>query len=102
MQLITLFVASKVALWMRALKHHELVSLFNRYNALPSTRRMSGDAFEVYCHTIFSTRIEFDMVDFEFSGSQSQELEVLRATGISLDSVASLNVNPSHCRLRLE
>jgi hypothetical protein len=47
-QPISPFIASKVARRMRALKRHELVSLFERYNALPSTRRMSGDVFEAY------------------------------------------------------
>ena len=88
---------------MRALKRHELVSLFNRYSEGPSTRTMSGDVFEAYCHLIFSTNIEFDFVPMvriggqptvrdkempqwfsshtKFSGSaQSQALEVLRVS----------------------
>ena len=115
-QPISPFIASKVARQMRALKRHELDSLFKRYNALPSTRRMSGDVFEAYCHVIFSTRIEFDFVPMvriggqpttrekrmaqwfsshtEFSGSvQSQELEVLRASTLACG--ASLDVYPS-------
>ena len=99
---------------MRALKHHELVDLFERCNAaLHSTRRMSGDVFEANCDIFFSTRIEFDFVPMvcnggqptvrekrtvqwfsshtEFSRSvQSQALEVFRvsslASGASLDS----------------
>ena len=113
-ELASHFIASEVARWMRALKCHELVSLFNRYNALPVTRKMSGDIFEAYCHVIFSMRIKFDFVSMvrigehptvrerrmpqwhsshtEFSGSaQPQALEVLRAGA----SRASLNMYPS-------
>ena len=72
-QPISPFVASKVARRMRALKRHELVSLFKRYNALPSTRIMSGDVFEAYCHVIFSTRIEFDFVPMVRIGGQPSQ-----------------------------
>ena len=115
-QAISPFVASKVSYRMRALKRHELVSLFKRYSALPSTRRMSGDVFEAYCHVIFSERIELNFVPMvriggqpavgekrmpqwfsshtEFSGSvQSQALEVLHTS--SLASGASLDMHPS-------
>ena len=115
-QPISPFVASELARQMRALKRHELVGLFRRYNALPSTRRMSGDIFAAYCHVIFSTRIKFDFVPMvriggqptaremrmakwfsshtKFSGSvQSPALEVLRAT--TLASGASLDLSPS-------
>jgi hypothetical protein len=115
-QPISPFIASKVASRMRALKRHELVSLFERYNALSSARRMSGDVFEAYCHVIFSTRIEFDFVPMVriggqptvrekrmpqwfsshtgFSGSvQPQALEVLRASALA--SGASLDMYPS-------
>ena len=61
-QPISPFIASKVVRRMRALKCHELVGLFKRYNALPSTRGMSGDVFEAYCHITFSVGIEFDCV----------------------------------------
>jgi hypothetical protein len=113
-QLISPFVASRVARRMRALKRHELVSLFNLYSALPTTRKMSGDVFEAYCHTIFSTRIEFDFVPMvriggqpmvrerkmpqwfsshtDFSESQAP-LEVLRASALARG--ASLNMYPS-------
>ena len=53
----TPFVASKIPARMRALERHELVRLFHRYIALPSTRRMAGNIFEVYCHVNFSTMI---------------------------------------------
>jgi len=115
-QPISPFIASKVVRRMRALKRYELVSLFKRYNALPSTRRMSGDIFEAYCHVIFSARIEFDFVPMvriggqptvrekrmpqwfsshtAFSGSvQSQALEVLRASALA--SGASLDMRSS-------
>jgi len=72
-QPISPFIASKVARRMRALKRHELVSLFKRYNALPSTRIMSGDVFEAYCHVIFSTRIEFDFVPMVRIGGQPSQ-----------------------------
>ena len=54
-QPISPFIASKVASRMRAL---------SRYNVIPSTRKMSGDVFESYCHIIlnFSTGIKFDFV----------------------------------------
>jgi hypothetical protein len=113
-QPISPFIASRVARRMRALKRHELVSLFNRYSALPSTRKMSGDVFEAYCHTIFSTRIEFHFVPMvriggqpmvrekrlpqwfsshtDFSESQAP-LEVLRASALARK--ASLNIYPS-------
>ena len=116
MQPISPFVRSKIAIRMRALKRHELVSLFNRYNALPSTRKMTGDVFEAYCHIVFSTKIKFDFVKMvriggqptarekmmaqwfsshsEFtSGPQSQKLNVLRSS--ALDSGVSLDVGPS-------
>jgi hypothetical protein len=115
-QPISPFIASKVLRRMRALKRYELVSLFKRYNALPSTRRMSGDVFEAYCHVIFSTRIAFNFVPMvriggqptvrekrmpqwfsshtEFSGSmRSEALEVLRASALA--SGASLDMYPS-------
>ncbi|KAF8345320.1 hypothetical protein F5887DRAFT_885268 [Amanita rubescens] len=116
-QPISPFIASKVVRRMRALKRYELLSLFKRYNALPSTRRMSGDVFEAYCHVILSTRRELNLVPMvriggqptvrekrmpqwfsshtEFSGSvpQSQALEVLRANALA--SGASLDMYPS-------
>jgi hypothetical protein len=115
-QPISPFIASEVARRMRALKRYELVSLFKRYNASPSTRRISGNVFEAYCHVIFSTMIELEFVPMvriggqptvrekrmppwfsshtEFSGSaQSQALEVLRARALA--SRASLDMYPS-------
>ena len=66
-EFISPFIASKV-MW--ALKRHELVRLFNRYHAVPSTRKMSGDVFEAYCHLIFSTNIELDFVPMVRIGGQ--------------------------------
>ena len=112
MQLITPFIASKVARWMRTLKRHELVRLFKRYHALPSTRKMSGDVFEAYLHLIFSTEIKFDFVlmvctrvrekriPWWYSShaelresSQSRAREVLRAS--TLAGKTSLDMKPS-------
>ena len=59
---ISPFIASKSAARMRALEHHELVRLFNRYISLPSTRRVVGDVFQVYYYITFSTRIEFEFI----------------------------------------
>jgi hypothetical protein len=69
-QVISPFVDSKVASRMRALERHQLVSLFKRYHALPSTRKMSGNVFEAYCHLTFSRRIGFDFVPMVRIGGQ--------------------------------
>ena len=68
-QVISPFVDSKIASRMRALERHQLVSLFKRYHALPSTRKLSGNVFEAYCHLTFSRRIGFHFVPMvHFSG----------------------------------
>ena len=115
---ISPFVASKVVVRMRALQRHQLVHLFNRYIALPSTRRMAGDVFEAYCHVIFSMRIEFDFIPMvriggqpkakeranaqwfsnhtQFGGSaqsKALEMEVLRPSALA--GGASLGMDPS-------
>ena len=99
---------------MRELKYYEQVNLFKRYSSFPFTRGMSGNIFEAYCHTIFSSRIKFDFVlmvriggqptfrdkkmhqyhssHTEFSGTvQSQALEGLRVS--ALTSGASLHIS---------
>jgi len=111
-QFISPFIASQVVRRMRALKRHELISLFKRYSALPSTRKMSGDVFEAYCHVILSTRIKFDFIPMVRIGGQpivrekrmpqwfsshtecgSQALEVLRTSALARG--ASLDMYPS-------
>jgi len=59
---ITPSVASKIAARMRTLQRYELVDLFNRYHAMPSTKIMSGKVFESYWHLVFSKKITFDFV----------------------------------------
>ena len=102
---------------MRTLQPHELVHLFHCYMVLPFTRRMASNVFKVYCHIIFSTRIELHFLPMvciggqlkakestdpqwhsshtEFKGSeQSMVLEVLRARVLACR--ASVCMNPSH------
>ncbi|KAF8350326.1 hypothetical protein F5887DRAFT_944842 [Amanita rubescens] len=107
-------VSHKMFLLRRSTLHcpHELISLFKRYSALPSTRKLSGDVFEAYCHVILSTRIKFDFVPMVRIGGQpivrekrmpqwfsshtecgSQALEVLRASALARG--ASLDMYPS-------
>lgn len=114
---ITPFIASKIAARMRALKRHELVHLFHRYTALPSTRRMAGDIFEAYCHVNFSTKLEFKLVPMVRIGGQtksgapgepqwhsshtefpeSRESKALDALRVKASAkTVSLSVDPSH------
>ena len=93
---------------MRALERHELVGLFHRYIALPSTRKMAGDIFEAHCHVNFSTRIQF-----EFDGThwRSDEKQSCKGTLTALEfwrskeskalvsvsaKTISLSTNPAH------
>ena len=69
---ISPFVASKLAARMRVLERHELVHLFERYSAIPSTRRLAGDVFTAYCHVIFSTKIKLDFFPMVRIGGQPQ------------------------------
>ena len=69
-QPISPFIASEFAHRMQALKRYELVDLFNHYNLIPYTRKMSCNVFEAYCHIIFSTRIKFDYVPMVRIGGQ--------------------------------
>ena len=65
-------------------KRHEMVSLFDRYNALRSTRRTSYDVFEAHCH-IFSSRIEFDFVKMVRIGGQPTVREKEKRIAVSGD-----------------
>ena len=59
---ITPYVGSRIAFQLKNAQRHELIRLYKKFIHLPSTRKMSGDVFEAWCHQVFCERISIKFV----------------------------------------
>lgn len=59
---ITPYVGSRIVSQLKNAQRRKLIRLYNKFIRLPSTRKMSGNVFEAWCHQVFCERISIEVI----------------------------------------